>query len=97
MGSQLMLLLEIMMINLILSGDNAVVIAMASRNLPEKQRKMAIWWGTIGAVALRVVLTFAAVYLLKVPYIQGLGALLLLVIAVKLLKPEEEKAELINS
>ena len=93
MGSQLMLLLEIMIINLLLSGDNAVVIAMASRNLPEKQRKLAIWWGTIGAVVLRVVLTFAAVYLLKIPYIQGLGSLLLLLIAIKLLKPEEEETK----
>jgi len=88
-----MLLLEIMMINLILSGDNAVVIAMASRNLPDKQRKMAIWWGTIGAVLLRILLTFAAVYLLKVPYIQGIGAVLLLIIAVKLLHQDEGAAK----
>lgn len=69
----LLLLGEILMINLVLSGDNAMVIAMASKNLPEKHRKLAVWWGAAGAVALRCILTFAAVLLLKIPYIEAGG------------------------
>lgn len=82
-------LLNIMVINLVLSGDNAVVIAMASMNLPEKQRKKAVTWGTAGAIILRVILTIVAVYLLKIPLIQAIGGLLLAWIAVQLLMPED--------
>lgn len=85
----LWLFLQIMLINIVLSGDNAVVIAMASKNLPKHQRKQAIWWGAFGAIGLRVVLTIIAVYVLKVPYIQTAGSLLLLWIAVKLLTDDE--------
>ncbi|MNC22664.1 Integral membrane protein TerC family protein [compost metagenome] len=85
------LLGEILMINLVLSGDNAMVIAMASKNLPEKHRKMAVWWGAAGAVALRCILTFVAVLLLKIPYIQAGGGILLLWIAFKLLLEEEDE------
>ncbi|GAB2703113.1 TerC family protein [Paenibacillus thermoaerophilus] len=81
----LLLFATIMLINIVLSGDNAVVIAMASKNLPAEQRRQAAWWGAFGAVALRLVLTVAAVYLLRIPYIQGIGSVLLLYIAVKLL------------
>lgn len=81
----LLLFLEIMLINIVLSGDNAVVIAMASKNLPLDQRKRAVWWGAFGAVALRLVLTVVAVVLLKIPYIQAAGSLLLMYIALKLL------------
>lgn len=84
------MLFKILMINLVLSGDNAVVIAMASKNLPAKQRSQAIWWGAIGAVGLRCVLTFAAVFLLGVPFIQAAGGLLLLWIAFKLLYDNED-------
>ncbi|MCI3919719.1 TerC family protein [Paenibacillus sp. TRM 82003] len=77
------------MVNIVLSGDNAVVIAMASKNLPEDKRNKAVWWGAFGAVALRIVLTVAAVILLQIPYIQLLGGLLLLYIAVKLLIDDE--------
>ncbi|AIQ54210.1 MULTISPECIES: TerC family protein [Paenibacillus] len=87
----IVLLGEILMINLVLSGDNAMVIAMASKNLPEKHRKMAVWWGAAGAVALRCVLTFAAVLLLKIPFIQAGGGILLLWIAFKLLLDEEDE------
>lgn len=80
-----MILAKIMLINLVLSGDNAVIIAMASRNLPEHQRKAAIWWGAVGAVVLRIVLVFAALLLLRVPYLQAAGAMLLMYIAIKLL------------
>ena len=83
------MLLKIVLINLVLSGDNAVVIAMASRNLPENQRKLAIWWGSIGAVVLRVMLVFVALQLLQIPYLQAAGAVLLLYIAIKLLDEDE--------
>jgi YjbE family integral membrane protein len=86
----LLLLGEILMINLVLSGDNAMVIAMASKDLPEKHRKTAVWWGAAGAVILRCVLTFVAVLLLKIPYIQAGGGILLLWIAFKLLLEEKE-------
>ncbi|MEK3984370.1 hypothetical protein CA600_11790 [Paenibacillus sp. VTT E-133280] len=86
----LLLLGEILMINLVLSGDNAMVIAMASKDLPEKHRKTAVWWGAAGAVVLRCLLTFVAVLLLKIPYIQAGGGILLLWIAFKLLLEEEE-------
>ncbi|MBW4080108.1 TerC family protein [Paenibacillus sp. S150] len=86
----LLLLGEILMINLVLSGDNAMVIAMASKNLPGHHRKLAVWWGAAGAVALRCLLTFAAVLLLKIPYIQAGGGILLLWISFKLLLEEEE-------
>jgi YjbE family integral membrane protein len=86
----ILLLGEILMINLVLSGDNAMVIAMASKNLPEKHRKIAVWWGAAGAVILRCLLTFVAVLLLKIPYIQAGGGILLLWIAFKLLMEEEE-------
>lgn len=85
----LLLFLQIMLINIVLSGDNAVVIALASKNLPLNQRKQAIWWGAFGAIGLRVVLTVVAVYILEVPFIQTIGSLLLLWIAVKLLIDEE--------
>ncbi len=76
---------QIMMVNIVLSGDNAVVIAMASRCLPPKQQMMAILWGSAGAIGLRVVLTLVAITLLKIPYLQFFGGLLLIWIAVKLL------------
>ena len=71
-------LLGIMMVNIILSGDNAVVIAMASRSLPSKQQKLAIFWGSAGAIVLRIALTVIAVLLLQIPYLQCLGGLLLI-------------------
>jgi len=84
-----LLFLQIVLINIVLSGDNAVVIAMASKNLPIDQRKKAVWWGACGAIALRLVLTIIAVSVLSVPYIQALGSILLLWIAVKLLIDDE--------
>lgn len=83
------LFLEIMLINVVLSGDNAVVIAMASNKLPFKERKQAMWWGVFGAVGLRILLTVIAVILLNVPYLQAAGSLLLMYIALKLLMDEE--------
>jgi hypothetical protein len=60
--------LEIIVINILLSGDNAVVIALACRNLPPKQKWWGIFWGVVGAVGLRIILTFFAVQLLALPY-----------------------------
>jgi YjbE family integral membrane protein len=86
----LLTFLEIMLINVLLSGDNAVVIAMASRQLPPLQRKRAIRWGAAVAVVLRCLLTFAAVSLLHVPYLQAAGSIMLYVIAVNLLVDASE-------
>ena len=76
--------LEIIVINILLSGDNAVVIALACRNLPKAQRKLGIFWGVVGAVVLRIILTFFAVQLLLLPYVQLVGAALLVWIGIKL-------------
>ncbi|MBE9912788.1 TerC family protein [Paenibacillus donghaensis] len=84
------LLVQILMINLVLSGDNAVVIALASKNLPPKQRKLAVWWGALGAVVLRCILTFMAVILLKIPFVQAAGGALLFWIAFKLLADDKD-------
>lgn len=81
---------KIIMIDLLLSGDNAVVIALACRNLPPHQRRKGIMFGVGGAIGLRVVLTFFAVSLLALPYLKLIGALLLLWIGIKLILPEEE-------
>lgn len=83
-------LAQIVMINILLSGDNAVVIALASRNLPPRQQKQAILFGSFGAIALRVVLTFFAAYLLTLPYLKLAGAVLLLWIGVNLLSSHDE-------
>jgi YjbE family integral membrane protein len=84
---------KIIMIDLLLSGDNAVVIALACRNLPEAQRRKGIMYGVGGAIGLRIVLTFFAVSLLALPYLKLVGALLLLWIGIKLLLPEDEHGE----
>ncbi|QDR83193.1 TerC family protein [Sporomusa termitida] len=85
----LLALASIMMVNIVLSGDNAVVIAMASRCLPPKQQKMAILWGSAGAIGLRVILTLVAVVLLQIPYVQFIGGILLVWIAAKLLMEDQ--------
>jgi YjbE family integral membrane protein len=84
-------LLNIIFINIILSGDNAVVIAMAVRSLPAKQRQKGIILGTAGAVVLRIALTFIAARLLEVPFVKLAGGLLILWIAFKLLLGESEE------
>lgn len=80
--------LQIIAIDIMLGGDNAVVIALACRRLPEAQRRLGIFWGVVGAIGLRVVLIFFALQLLAIPYLKVVGALLLLWIGVKLLLPE---------
>ena len=82
--------LQIIAIDLLLSGDNAVVIALACRNLPPEQRRKGVMIGVAGAILLRVILTFFAVGLLTLPYIKIVGAVLLIWIGIKLIVPQEE-------
>ncbi len=79
---------QIILIDILLGGDNAILIAMACRNLPPAQRTKGIIWGTVGAIVLRVILIFFALKLLAIPYLKIVGALLLLWIGVKLLVGE---------
>ena len=83
-------LLKIIWINIILSGDNAVVIALAARSLPPHQQRMAVLWGSGAAVVMRIALTVVAVQLLALPYLQIIGGLLLLWIGVQLLGDEDD-------
>jgi YjbE family integral membrane protein len=85
-------LMQIIGVNIVLSGDNAVVIALAARGLPPQQQKRAVAWGGGAAVVMRIVLTIVAVELLRLPFLKLVGAVLLFWIAVKLLVPEEESA-----
>lgn len=82
---------QIILIDIVLSGDNAVVIALACRNLAPEQRKKGIFWGVAGAVGLRVVLTVFAALVMNQPWLKFIGGLLLLWIAVKLMLPEDEE------
>ena len=86
-------LAKIIGVNVVLSGDNAVVIALAARTLAPGEQKRAIFWGSGAAVALRVVLTLFAVALLGLPWLKLIGAVLLLWIGVKLLLPEGSAPE----
>lgn len=81
---------QIILIDILLGGDNAVIIALACRNLSPKQRMQGILWGTAGAIFLRVVLIAFALTLLEVPFLKIVGALLLLWIGIKLLVPEDD-------
>jgi YjbE family integral membrane protein len=82
-------LLAIIWVNIILSGDNAVVIALAARSLPPRQQKQAVIWGAGAAVVLRIILTIVAVELLRLPWLRLIGGVLLFWIAVKLMVPED--------
>jgi len=66
---------QIIIVNIVLSGDNAVVIALAARSLPANQQKQAIIWGSVAAIIMRVILTIVAVEMLKLPYLKLIGAL----------------------
>jgi predicted tellurium resistance membrane protein TerC len=83
-------LLSIIFINLLLSGDNAVVIAMATRNLPKGQQKSAIFWGCAAAIVLRIALIVAAAQLLLFPYVKMVGSILLLYIGIQLLAESDD-------
>jgi predicted tellurium resistance membrane protein TerC len=74
--------LEIVVINILLSGDNAVVIALACRNLPPHQRRWGVFWGAIGAIVLRIILTFFAVSLLQLSWLKIVGGALLVWIGI---------------
>ena len=82
-------LLQIIGINIVLSGDNAVVIALACRNLSQRQRRRGIFWGVLGAIGLRVVLTFFAMSLLAYPYLKLIGGALLIWIGIKLIAEDD--------
>jgi YjbE family integral membrane protein len=84
---------SIFFINILLSGDNALVIALASRNLPKNQKSKAILFGSVGAVVFRIVLSFIAVYLLTIPYLQLAGGILLLWIAIKLISEDQSDSQ----
>jgi YjbE family integral membrane protein len=84
--------LEIIVINILLSGDNAVVIALACRNLPPHQRRWGVFWGAVGAIVLRIILTFFAVSLLAFSYLKIIGGLLLVWIGIKLIAEEDSEA-----
>jgi YjbE family integral membrane protein len=89
----LLALVSIMTVNLLLSGDNALIIALASRRLPPAQQHAAMLWGSAGAIVLRVILTIVAVLLLRVPYLQLAGGLLLQWVAVKLVTAEPARRQ----
>jgi YjbE family integral membrane protein len=82
--------LQIIAIDILLGGDNAVVIALACRKLPDAQRNKGIFWGVFGAIGLRVILIYFALQLLAVPYLKIVGGLLLFWIGIKLVLPEDE-------
>lgn len=93
----LLALLKIIAIDIILSGDNAVVIAMATRKLPKHQQNKAVFWGTGGAVFLRILFAAIIVFLLKIPFVHLAGGLLLLWIAYKVLIEHEEETAVQSS
>ena len=90
-------LLQIIGVNIVLSGDNAVVIALAARSLPPAQQRKAIFWGSGAAIAMRIVLTIFAVKLLTLPYLKLAGAGLLLWIGIQLLLPEDGEENIKSS
>lgn len=86
-------LAAIVVIDLVLAGDNAIVIALAARTLPAGLQKKAIVWGTVGAIVVRVIMTLVVVWLLGIPWLRLVGGLLLVWIAFKLLAEEQDEAE----
>lgn len=94
LGLDMSTLMKVIMVDLILSGDNAVVIALAARNIPAEHQKKAIFWGTFGAIVLRLIFAAIIVWLLRIPLISAIGGILLVRIAYNLLagKDKEHKA-----
>lgn len=86
-------LFSIIIIDLVLAGDNAIVIGLAARNLQKSQQKKVIWFGTAGAIVIRVLATFIVVWLLKIPGLMLAGGLILLYIAYKLLIDEKDHGD----
>lgn len=89
--------LSIVILDLVLAGDNAVVIALAARSLPVEKKNKAIYLGTLGAIVIRTLMTLCAVWLLTIPYLQALGGLVLIPVAYKLLKKEEHTEHIDSS
>ena len=89
----LMALLTIIVIDLVLAGDNALVIGLAARNVPAELQKRVIIWGTAGAIAIRIVFTLGIVWLLKIPGLMLAGGLLLLPVAYKLMNPSTDHGD----
>ncbi|UWG97112.1 TerC family protein [Dehalobacter sp. DCM] len=87
-------LVAIIITDLVLAGDNAIVIGLAARNLPQDKQKKAIIWGTIGAIAVRAVLTLAVVWVLKIPGLLLIGGLFLIWIAYKLLVEDKDHGKM---
>lgn len=83
-------IIQIIIIDILLGGDNAVVIALACRDLPEKSRKQGIFWGAAGAIILRVILISFAVFMLQWPFLKLIGGVLLLWIGIKLIAPPDD-------
>ena len=90
-------LFQIILVNIVLSGDNAVVIALAARSLPPHQQKQAVFWGSGAAIFMRIFLTIFAVALLQYPYLKLVGSVLLLWIGIQLLIPEDGDSEVSSS
>ncbi|OAS82549.1 MULTISPECIES: TerC family protein [Metabacillus] len=86
-------LLSIIVIDLVLAGDNAILIGLAARNLPKHQQKKVILWGSVGAIAIRIVATLAVVWLLEIPGLHLVGGLLLVIIAYKLLVDDNDHGD----
>lgn len=93
-SAALIALLKIIAIDIVLSGDNAIVIAMATRNLPKKQRNKAIVWGTAGAVSLRILFAIVIVWILHIPFVHAIGGMLLLWIAYNVLVGGDDTAQI---
>ncbi len=86
-------LLSIIVIDLVLAGDNAILIGLAARNLPKQQQKKVILWGSVGAIIIRIVATLAVVWLLEIPGLHLVGGLLLVYIAYKLLVDNDDHGD----
>ncbi len=86
-----MMLLQIVMVDILLGGDNAIVIAMAAEKLPHRLQKTAIILGTGGAIVIRFLMAFAVVWLLHIPYLRIVGAVLLIAIGIHLLQPKKQE------
>ncbi|TCP52352.1 YjbE family integral membrane protein [Tumebacillus sp. BK434] len=86
-------LIKLILINIVLSCDNALLIALVCRNLPAQLQKKAFWWGSMGTVVLKVALTFIAARLLEIPFLQAAGGVLLVYIAISLLRQEHEQTQ----
>lgn len=88
-----MALLTIIVIDLVLAGDNALVIGLAARNVPQHLQKRVIIWGTVGAIAIRIAFTLGIVWLLKIPGLMLVGGLLLIPVAYKLMNPTHDHGD----